>query len=63
MTPPENTIDTMTPQTTTQPCAKDMAVEINSGRLLGEQGHLRIAHRGSVYILRATSKGGLILTK
>lgn len=39
------------------------AAEINSARLLGEQGLLRIAHKGAVYTLRATSKGGLILTK
>lgn len=37
--------------------------EISSTQLLGEQGLLRIAHRGAVYTLRATSKGGLILTK
>lgn len=41
----------------------DAAQEINSVRLLGEQGLLRIAHKGAVYTLRATSKGGLILTK
>lgn len=39
------------------------APEINSVRLLGDQGLLRIAHKGAVYTLRATSKGGLILTK
>lgn len=37
--------------------------EISSLRLLGGQGLLRIEHRGAVYTLRATSKGGLILTK
>lgn len=37
--------------------------EISSLRLLGDQGLLRIEHRGAVYTLRATSKGGLILTK
>jgi hemin uptake protein HemP len=41
----------------------DPAPEINSMRLLGDQGLLRIAHKGAVYTLRATSKGGLILTK
>jgi hemin uptake protein HemP len=41
----------------------DAAQEINSVRLLGDQGLLRIAHKGAVYTLRATSKGGLILTK
>ncbi len=41
----------------------DASREINSLRLLGEQGLLRIAHKGAVYTLRATSKGGLILTK
>lgn len=43
--------------------ADDTAAEINSVRLLGEQGLLRIAHKGAVYTLRTTSKGGLILTK
>lgn len=37
--------------------------EISSLRLLGNLGLLRIEHRGAVYTLRATSKGGLILTK
>jgi hemin uptake protein HemP len=31
--------------------------------LLGLQGALHIDHRGAIYTLRATSKGGLILTK
>ncbi len=39
------------------------APEVSSLRLLGDQGLLRIQHRGAVYTLRATSKGGLILTK
>ena len=37
--------------------------EISSLQLLGDHGQLRIAHQGAVYTLRATSKGGLILTK
>lgn len=37
--------------------------EISSLRLLGEQGLVRIEHKGAFYTLRATSKGGLILTK
>ncbi len=41
----------------------DSPPEISSMRLLGNQGLLRIEHRGAVYTLRATSKGGLILTK
>lgn len=41
----------------------NVAPEINSVRLLGEQGLLRIAHKGAIYTLRATCKGGLILTK
>lgn len=45
------------------PQVKNTAAEINSLRLLGDQGLLRIAHKGAVYTLRATSKGGLILTK
>lgn len=63
MSQPENTAPTLTAQATVQPGAKDAAPEINSLRLLGEQGLLRIAHKGAVYTLRATSKGGLILTK
>lgn len=39
------------------------ASEISSLQLLGEHGQVRIAHKGAVYTLRATSKGGLILTK
>lgn len=39
------------------------APEVSSLRLLGEHGLLRIEHRGALYTLRATSKGGLILTK
>lgn len=53
---------TITPSPATSP-ANGPAPEINSLRLLGEQGLLRIAHKGAVYTLRATSKGGLILTK
>lgn len=34
-----------------------------SGELLGAQGALQIDHQGAIYTLRATSKGGLILTK
>lgn len=63
MSQPENATATLMPQATVQPGTKDAAPEINSLRLLGEQGLLRIAHKGAVYTLRATSKGGLILTK
>lgn len=59
---PENTT-AITPQATAQAGTADAAPEVNSLRLLGEQGLLRIAHKGAVYTLRATSKGGLILTK
>ena len=52
----------ITPPPATHP-ANNVAPEINSTRLLSEQGLLRIAHKGAVYTLRATSKGGLILTK
>lgn len=52
----------LTPPPVAQP-VNDNAQEINSVRLLGDQGLLRIAHKGAVYTLRATSKGGLILTK
>ncbi len=55
-------IPTLTTPPVPQPC-NDAAPEINSLRLLGDQGLLRIAHKGAVYTLRATSKGGLILTK
>ncbi len=34
-----------------------------SRELLGPQGALQIDHQGAIYTLRATSKGGLILTK
>lgn len=34
-----------------------------SSELLGNQGALQIDHKGAIYTLRATSKGGLILTK
>ncbi len=43
--------------------AEHPAPEVNSLHLLGEHGLLRIEHRGALYTLRATSKGGLILTK
>lgn len=36
---------------------------VRSGELLGTQGALQIDHKGAIYTLRATSKGGLILTK
>jgi len=48
------------PAVTTLP---DSPPEISSMRLLGSHGLLLIEHRGAVYTLRATSKGGLILTK
>lgn len=54
--------ETSTPPPAPHP-VNDSAQEINSVRLLGDQGLLRIAHKGAVYTLRATSKGGLILTK
>jgi hemin uptake protein HemP len=57
-----DTSTTMTPPPAPQP-DNGAAPEINSVRLLGDQGLLRIAHKGAVYTLRATSKGGLILTK
>ena len=62
---PENTPAAITPQATAHPGTGtgNAAAEINSLHLLGEQGLLRIAHKGAVYTLRATSKGGLILTK
>ena len=35
----------------------------SSSELLGSHGALQIDHQGAIYTLRATSKGGLILTK
>lgn len=53
--------------TAAQPSPDHIAIttppEISSMRLLGDQGLLRIEHKGALYTLRATSKGGLILTK
>jgi hemin uptake protein HemP len=43
--------------------ADPTASQISSLQLLGDHGLLRIAHKGAVYTLRTTSKGGLILTK
>jgi len=62
MTQTDTRTPSMTAQSAPQP-DKAAAPEINSMRLLGDQGLLRIAHKGAVYTLRATSKGGLILTK
>lgn len=62
MSHPDTNTTPSTPLPAT-PSVSDAAAEINSMRLLGEQGLLRIAHKGAVYTLRATSKGGLILTK
>lgn len=40
------------------------AIPVKTSReLLGSQGALQIDHQGAIYTLRATSKGGLILTK
>lgn len=36
---------------------------VRSSELLSPKGALHIDHKGSIYTLRATSKGGLILTK
>jgi hemin uptake protein HemP len=58
----ETDTTTMTTPPVPQP-VNDATPEINSLRLLGDQGLLRIAHKGAVYTLRTTSKGGLILTK
>jgi len=60
-------IQTTEPQIANPPPAGNITPEpppeVSSLRLLGNQGLLRIEHRGAVYTLRATSKGGLILTK
>lgn len=37
--------------------------ELDSNELLGRDGHIAIRHNGIRYQLRATSSGGLILTK
>ncbi len=59
--------DTATGQTsalnTASASPENAAPEVSSLHLLGEHGLLRIEHRGALYTLRATSKGGLILTK
>lgn len=60
------TTDPQQSTTSTPPApsgATAAAPEISSTSLLGEQGLLRIEHKGAFYTLRATSKGGLILTK
>ncbi len=36
---------------------------LRSSELLGMHGTVKIDHKGAIYTLRATSKGGLILTK
>jgi len=54
---------TLTPPPPAAAQSGEKGTEINSMRLLGDQGLLRIAHKGAIYTLRATSKGGLILTK
>jgi hemin uptake protein HemP len=36
---------------------------LRSKELLGMPGAVQIEHQGAIYTLRATSKGGLILTK
>ena len=36
---------------------------VPSGRLLGSDRQVRIAHRGDIYTLRETRAGKLILTK
>ncbi|MBX3650993.1 MAG: hemin uptake protein HemP [Burkholderiales bacterium] len=62
--PPIQTADLQTANPPpTGSTTSDSPPEISSLRLLGGQGLLRIEHRGAVYTLRATSKGGLILTK
>jgi len=47
---------------TQNPCSTSIAA-VRSGELLGPRGMLLIEHKGALYTLRATSKGGLILTK
>lgn len=52
-----------TPSATSQSGHIVVPGPVPSDNLLGLQGSLHIAHRGAIYTLRATSKGGLILTK
>lgn len=59
----ESSATAVTPSPSAQAGDSAVAAEISSMRLLGDQGLLRIAHKGAIYTLRATSKGGLILTK
>ncbi len=51
------------PATATNPMNTPQITTVCSGELLGKQGALQIDHKGSIYTLRSTSKGGLILTK
>ncbi len=57
--PSRNTLPSPTPAAT----PAGHAPGISSAELLGTSSTLRIEHKGAVYTLRATSKGGLILTK
>ncbi len=43
--------------------AADRPPSVRSAELFGAASTLRIEHKGAVYTLRATSKGGLLLTK
>ncbi len=56
------------PESNATPATRDSPLNtpiptVRSGELLGTQGALQIDHKGAIYTLRATSKGGLILTK
>ena len=46
-----------------QKTAAPSPITISTDELLGEQRALQIDHKGAIYTLRTTSKGGLILTK
>lgn len=57
-----NTGSTTAPATPQKPLSIPTPTA-RSGELLGAGGTLHIEHKGAIYTLRATSKGGLILTK
>lgn len=61
--PTSSTSETSTPTGNGGNISTTTTPPVSSTSLLGQQGSLHIDHRGAIYTLRATSKGGLILTK
>jgi hemin uptake protein HemP len=56
---PMRPVETVAPAT----CTQDQVSPINSESLLKGATHMQIVHNGSIYQLRATRLGKLILTK